>query len=281
MARHEDRMNGTLTVRRRMEKPATRRALASTALLRQLKLWTLRASGPCLILLAWQVAGSLLQDDTLISKPTLVWAAMVDQLQSGQLLDDSKTTLFELMAGFLFACGVGLPLGFAMGRYRLVEYAMDPYIWFFYCAPVIVFFPILSVWFGLGGGATIVLTFLFAVFPIVANTVTGVKDVDRSLIRAARAFGANELQVFTQVIAIAAVPAVASGLRLGLGRALIGAVVGEFFGSNSGLGFRIAFYATSIQVANMFVPVFVVIVIGVALMQFLASLERRMQNWRT
>ncbi len=233
------------------------------------------------VLLLWQVASLLIVENLFISSPALVWRAAQQQLASGQLMADTLVSLSEVSVGFGMAVLVAVPLGLAMGRYRLVEYAFDPFIWFFYCAPIIVFYPILIMWFGLGRGTIIALTFLFATFPIIANTVTGVKQVDPILIRAARAFRASELQIFGQVILPASIPAIAAGLRLGIGRALIGTVVGEFFGANAGLGFRIAIYGTEMNISNMFVPVVVVMVIGVSLIQGLRLIEDRLERWRS
>jgi NitT/TauT family transport system permease protein len=169
----------------------------------------------------------------------------------------------------------------AIGRSRYVEYALDPYIWFFYAAPIIAFYPLLIMWFGLGMRTVIVLTFVFAFFPIVSNTVTGVQEVDRVLTRAARAFGASKLQILWLVILPASIPAIAAGLRLGIGRALVGTVVGEFFGANAGLGYRIALYGTEMNIGNMFVPVVMVMIIGVLLLQLLQWVENSVATWRS
>ena len=248
--------------------------------LRRSEPWVLRFLGIAGLCLLWQVGSMMLTDNTFISSPSLVVAAARSQIASGQLASDTLVTLSELAPGFLMAIAVGVPLGMAMGRYRFVDYIADPYLWFFYSAPIIAFYPLLIMWLGLGTRTIIALTFLFAIFPVVANTVTGVREVDRVLIRAARSFGAGEFQVFMLVILPASVPAIAAGLRLGIGRALIGAVVGEFFGANSGLGYRIAVFGTEMRIGDMFVPVIVVMVIGVALLQLLQWLESLVDTWR-
>ena len=241
----------------------------------------LGASGIIGLLIVWQLAGHMMTENLFISSPVEVLQAAKEQISSGQLIEDTFVSLSEIFVGFALAVVVAVPLGLVMGRYRLVEYALDPFIWFFYCAPVIVFYPILIMWFGLGRGTIIALTFLFATFPIIANTVTGVKQVDPILIRAARAFGAGELQIFWQIILPSSIPAIAAGLRLGLGRAMIGTVVGEFFGANAGLGFRIAIYGTEMNISNMFAPVVVVMIIGVSLIQGLRLIEDRLERWRS
>lgn len=243
--------------------------------------WLLGLCGFVPLLLLWQIGGMVLADKTFISSPTEVAAAAYGQIASGQLLSDFLASMSELIPGFALAIAVGVPLGMAIGRRRFLEYALDPYIWFFYSAPIIAFYPLLIMWFGLGKRTVIVLTFTFAFFPIVSNAITGVQEVDRILVRAARAFGASRRQCMWLVIFPAALPAITAGLRLGIGRALIGTVVGEFFGANAGLGYRIAFYGTEMDIGNMFVPVVVVMIVGVLLLQLLQWAENSIARWRT
>jgi len=242
--------------------------------------WILGLGGLIGLGLIWQIGSLMMKDNIFISSPSLVFQAAIQQFQSGQLMSDTLVSLGELIPGFLLAVVIGVPLGLVMGRYRLVEYSLDPYVWFFYSAPIVAFYPILIMWLGLGTKTIIALTFLFAIFPIIANTIVGVQEVERVLIRAARSFGASDLQIFVQVILPASVPAIAAGLRLGFGRALIGTVVGEFFGTNAGLGYRIAVYGTEMQVGEMFVSVVMVMIIGVGVLQVLRWLESYVEAWR-
>jgi NitT/TauT family transport system permease protein len=243
--------------------------------------WLLGLCGFVPLILFWQVAGMLVPDDTFISTPLKVLRAAEEQIVSGQLLEDFLVSALELVPGFLLAALIAIPLGFAIGRNRFVEYTLDPFIWFFYSAPIIAFYPLFIMWFGLGPPTVVVLTFFFAFFPILANTVTGVHEVDPILIRAARSFGAGRLEIARLVVLPATIPAIAAGLRLGIGRALIGTVVGEFFGASAGLGYRIALYGTQMEIDDMFVPIIVVMIIGVALLKLLQRLESAVDTWRS
>jgi NitT/TauT family transport system permease protein len=249
--------------------------------------WWLSSEGPLLgalgltlLIVLWEVVGRLIEDPTFVSRPSLVWAAGLRQWASGQLPSDIAVSLRELAAGFGLAFVVGVPAGLVMGCYRQVEYAFDPFLWFFYSAPVIAFYPLLIMWLGLGSPTIIALTFLFSVFSVVANTVTGVQQVEPVLVRAARAFGGTETQTMLLVVLPAAVPAITAGVRLGIGRALIGTIVGEFFGANAGLGFRIHLYGTEIRSTEMLVPVSVVMFIGAGLIQSVRWVEDRLSTWR-
>lgn len=240
----------------------------------------LGALGLMLLLAGWEAGGRLIQDPTFVSMPSLVARAAEAQIASGQLLTDSLVSLRELFLGFGLAALLGVPVGVAMGRYRLVEYALDPYMWFFYSAPIIAFYPLMIMWLGLGTPTIVALTLTFAIFPVVANTVTGVQQVDPALTRAARSFGGTPAQISWLVVLPAALPTIAAGLRLGIGRAMIGTIIGEFFGANAGLGFRIHLYGTEIRTSDMLVSVAVVMLIGVGLTQGLRGLESRLGSWR-
>lgn len=240
----------------------------------------LGVSGVLLFMVVWEIGGRTLDTKGFVSYPTEIYGAFQKYVANGQMLSDTLISLKELGYGFSLAAVVGIPLGMMMGRYRWVEYVIDPYFWFFYSSPTVALFPLLIFWLGLGQPTIIALTFILAIFTITANVIVGVQEVDPVLIRAARSFGASQLQVFGRVVIPSALPAIASGLRLGMGRALIGTIVGEFFGSNEGLGFRISYYGGRLRTTDLLAYVVVVLVVGVVLTQTLQYLENRLSTWR-
>lgn len=241
----------------------------------------LGVTGLVLFFVLWEIVGRSMTDQGFLSMPTKVFAAFQRHAGSGQLLSDAKESLTSLGYGFGLASLVGILSGLLIGRYRWVEYTVDPYFWFFYSAPLVAFYPLLIFWLGLGQPTIIALTFLLSVFPIVANVVIGVHDVDRVLIKAAQSFGAKEWQIFTGVVLPASVPAILSGLRLGMGRALIGTIVGEFFGANAGLGFRLADYGARLRTTDLLAYVIAIMIVGVIVTQALQALENRLSVWRS
>ena len=142
-----------------------------------------------------------------------------------------------------------------------MEYALDPFLWFLYSAPLIAFYPIFVLWFGLGVPTVIAMTFLLSVTQIAASTLSGFKNVNPGLIRAARSFGATERDLLWKVVLPASVPMVIAGLRLGIGRALMGVVVGELFGATAGLGYSIAYYGSLLKTTDMIASLVVVVVL--------------------
>src|ERR1043165_5578955 len=167
------------------------------------------------------------------------------------------------------------------GRFRIVAYALDPFLWFLYSAPLIAFYPIFVLWFGLGVPTVIVMTFLLSVTQITASTLHGFQNVNTGLLRAARSFGASERDLLWKVVLPASVPMVIAGLRLGIGRALMGVVVGELFGSTAGLGYSISYYGGLLKTTDMIASLVVIVVLGVLCTQALSAAESRFDSWRT
>jgi ABC-type nitrate/sulfonate/bicarbonate transport system permease component len=238
-------------------------------------------SGLLLALLVWQMAAILeLFNPLLLSSPSQIVTAGVELTTNGELWTDFKVTVIEFVVAFGGAILIGLVLGLLKGWFSKVEYVTDPFIWFFYSTPLIAFYPLLLIWFGLGFNTVVVLGFLFAVIPITVNTFAGVKGMNQVLVRAAKSFGANNAQILLKVALPSAMPMIITGWRIGVERALIGVVVGEMFCSNAGLGFRISFYGAQLQTANLFVSIVLVVLFGLILTQLLRYIESRLLKWQ-
>src|SRR5437867_2005731 len=216
-----------------------------------------------------------------ISQPSAIAATLDHAARSGELWHNLAVSLREFAIGYGASVMVGILAGALAGRFRTVEYALDPFLWFLYSAPLVAFYPIFVLWFGLGVPAVIAITFLFSVTQIAANTLRGIQNVNPGLLRAARSFEASERDLLWRVVLPASVPMVVAGLRLGIGRALMGVVVGELFGATAGLGFSIAFYGALLKTTDMIASLVVVVVLGVVCTQGLSALEARFDSWRT
>jgi len=233
------------------------------------------------LLLAWQLIVDLgLVDGFLVGSPTKVADALVDQVSSGVLFEHMKVSAYELAIGFGIATLLGVVGGVIMGWYDAINDAFDPFVWLGYASPLVALYPVFLLIFGLGAPTVIAIAVLLAVFPILINTRSGVREVDPKLIQAARSFGASDGQLFRKVVLPASMPMVMAGLRLGIGRALVGVVVGEFFVGDRGLGYSVAYYAGLLRTTDMILQVVVIGAIGVLLTQLLSMLERRIDSWR-
>jgi NitT/TauT family transport system permease protein len=216
-----------------------------------------------------------------VSRPSAIAASLSQASQSGELWHNIAVSFREFVIGYGLSVVIGILAGALAGRFRTVEYALDPFLWFLYSAPLIAFYPIFVLWFGLGTPTVIAMTFLLSVPQIAASTLNGIQNVSPGLIRAAQSFGATEADLFRKVVLPASVPTMIAGLRLGVGRALMGVVVGELFGATAGLGFSISYYGALLKTTDMIASLVVIVALGVLCTQGLSALEARFDSWRT
>ena len=182
--------------------------------------------------------------------------------------------------GLSLSIVVGLPLGVLIGRSRTLNAMLDPFITAFNATPRLVFLPLLMLWFGLGLEMKVVIVFIGALFPILINTYEGVRNADKTLINVVRSFGASEWDVARLVVVPNAMPYIVAGLRLAIGRAVLGVVVAEFFGSESGLGVMMVQAAGRYQVDVVFSGLIVFAVLSLAMTAMVQVLESRLTRWR-
>jgi len=230
--------------------------------------------GTVFVFLAWEIFGrSGLVNPRFTSYPTEVFAALGRMIEKGTLQADLMVSSYEFIMGLSIAIAISIPLGFMMGWYRRIEYLFEPFIWFLYSTPKVALYPLFILWLGLGTKTIITVTTLSAIFPIVVNTWRGVKNVNPVLVRAARSFGANDWHMFSKITLPGSLPMVIAGLRLGVGRALIGVVVGEIFGGQAGLGYRIHYSASYVRTADMLAAILVVMLLGLTSSVVLKRIE--------
>ena len=233
------------------------------------------------ILLAWESVVRLgWVNPFFVSQPSAVAASLSRAARSGELGHNLAVSFREFAIGYGLSVVVGILAGALAGRFRTLEYALDPFLWFLYSAPLIAFYPIFVLWFGLGVPTVIALTFLLSVPQIAASTLNGIQNVHPGLIRAARSLGAAEGDLLWKVVLPASVPVIIAGLRLGIGRALMGVVVGELFGATAGLGYSISYYGALLKTTDMIASLVVIVVLGVLCTQGLSALEARFDSWR-
>ena len=187
-------------------------------------------------------------------------------------------------SGFALGLGlsivVGLPLGVLIGRSRTLNAMLDPFITAFNATPRLVFLPLVMLWFGLGLWSKVVIVFIGALFPILINTYEGVRNADRVLINVVRSFGAKEWDIARLVVVPNSLPYIIAGLRLAIGRAVLGVVVAEFFGSESGLGVMMVQAAGRYQVDVVFSGLIVFAVLSLMMTAMVQVLENRLSRWR-
>ena len=241
--------------------------------------WIIRLCSIVVVLIAWEVGGRRI-NPLFMSYPTAILHAAVGMIGSGELLTALASSLRTLLAGFFTASLIGIVAGLLIGRYRFVDAATDWLVNAMYATPLIAIIPLVILWFGLGDSAKLFIVTILAVFPVLINTASGVRNIPRSLIDVGTAFAANERQVFMKIIIPAVIPFIMTGLRLGIGRAIIGMVAAEFFTAITGLGALIVKYGNQYDTASMFVPILILMLLGVALTSLVRKFEEMFAPWR-
>jgi ABC-type nitrate/sulfonate/bicarbonate transport system permease component len=226
------------------------------------------------VLVGWEVFGRQIEP-LFMSYPTAISTSAFEMIRSGELPAAFFDSLGTLLLGFLIAAVLGIAIGLLIGRYRTVEAATDWLVNALYATPLVAIIPLVVLWFGLGFSAKLFIVVILAIFPILINTAAGVRNVPPPLLDVGFAFAATERQLFTKFILPAALPYMMTGLRLGVGRAIIGMVVAEFFTAITGLGALIVKYGNQYDTAAMFVPILTLMLLGVTL----TALMRRIESW--
>jgi len=215
-----------------------------------------------------------------LSYPSAIARAFVQLLGAGQFLQQARGSLEVYLVGLSGALVVGIVVGLLMGRYRLAEYLFDPFVYALDATPRVALIPILLLWFGLGAPAKIAVVFLSGVFPVLMNTFSGVRTVSSGLVEVGRAYGAGEGKIFTKIILPASLPFIMAGVRLAVGRALIGIITAEMFAAVTGLGALLVRYSSALATDKFFVPVIFLALLGVVLTRAVEMLEKRFAPWK-
>ena len=226
-----------------------------------------------LVLAVWEFYGRRV-NPILFTYPLAIIRAFFSLVVSGELQSYMKDSLLVLLYASILSVIVGVFLGVVMGRFSLVEWATDIYINALYSMPMVAMVPLIVLWFGFKVPAKVIIVFLFMVFPILINTYQGVKDVDRNLQEVARSFCSSEGQLWRHLIIPSALPFIV------VGRGLVGMIVAEFYTSVTGLGYMIVRYANAFETDKLFVPIVVVMILGVGLMWLAKWVEGRIAPWR-
>jgi len=241
------------------------------------RVW-IRAASVASGLLAWEVYGRILHS-AIFTYPSAIFHAFVDVVRNGELAFYLSSSLIVLALGLLLAIVVGIPVGILMGRMAILEDVLDPYVNALYATPLVAVIPLVVLWLGFQVKAKVALVFLFCVFPVLLNTYQGVKHTDGKLVEVGRSFCSGEWQLWRDLIVPSAIPFIIAGVRLAIGRGLVGMVVAEFYTSISGLGYMIVQYANTFRMDRLFVPIVVLMILGVGLTGFLRALEQRIAPW--
>lgn len=215
------------------------------------------------VLLLWEFGVKILDvKEYMLPAPTVIWEALLEQFKSDNFWQNMWVTLKEAGVGFAVGIVSAIILGGLISQFRLLEKTLFPYIVAFQTIPKVALAPLFVVWFGFGQMPKIVMAAIICFFPMLVNTIEGLKSADPDQMQMLRVFGASRMQIFTKVQVKSALPFIFAGLDLGIVFAILGAVVGEFLGAKEGLGYQLLQANYDFRTDTMFAVLIVLSVLG-------------------
>lgn len=216
----------------------------------------------------------------ILPTPTKVIVAFVELTASGELIKATAATVWPFAVGLVLAFVVGTAIGLLLGIFRSAARLFDPYIFVFWSIPNIAWLPLFIAWFGVGNVTLIIFVFVSAVFPQMLTVEAGAKEADSFLVEVARSLGGTKQEILHAVVLPSALPYVMAGLRIAVGRALVGIIVGQLLIVASGIGYMFQFYGETLSLAKYFAPLIVIAALAVALNRAVNWAEHALIPWK-
>ncbi|MEE9568642.1 MAG: ABC transporter permease [Candidatus Binatia bacterium] len=232
-----------------------------------------------LLLMAWQLV-SMSVHQVILPAPMRVATSFVKLTQSGELPMAVLVTLWPLLEGLALACVAGVSVGLLLGLFPTLARLVDPYVFIFWSTPTIALLPLIIVWFGIDHLAQVIFVFLSAFFPLIINTEAGVRQVESSLTDVVLSLGGNKSEILRIVVIPSTLPYIFSGLRIAIGRSIVGIIIAQLLIVATGIGYMLQFYGETLQLHKYFTPLIVTALLAVALNQLLGFAERRIIRWK-
>jgi ABC-type nitrate/sulfonate/bicarbonate transport system permease component len=241
--------------------------------------WVVTVTALCVFLAVWEYFG---RDVNPIfgSYPSAIFASFIELARNGKLAVALLQSIQPFILGYGIAIVIGVPLGLVIGRFWVAEAALGFLITGGYAMPLVALVPLLILWFGLGFAVKAAVIFLMSIFPIVINTWLGVKSVPKTLIDVGKSLVASDAVILRRIVLPATLPYIMAGIRLAVGRAVVGMVIAEFFTEISGLGGIIINSANNFDTAKMFVPIIVLMILAIGLNALIGWIERMVAPWQ-
>ena len=227
----------------------------------------------------WQVI-SMNVPPIILPGPAKVVAAFVELTLSGELIRATAQTVWPFLIGLVLAFVLGTGLGLVLGIFRPAARILDPYIFVFWSIPNIAWLPLFIAWFGVGELTLIVFVFVSAFFPQLLTVESGAKEADSFLVEVARSLGGTKREILHVVVLPSALPYIFAGLRIAVGRALVGIIVGQLLIVATGIGYMFQFYGETLSLAKYFAPLIVIAALAVLLNRAVNWAEHTLVPWK-
>ncbi len=233
------------------------------------------------LLVVWETTAQMgLYKKSLLSYPTAIWRAAVQDVTNGEIFPHIAVSFQEFALGFVIALAIGIPIGILIGLFRRVDYLFNGLLAGLNATPNVALIPLIILLFGLGLQSKVVVVLLSTFFAVVVTTFTGVQSTARRHLDITRSFGGSPWLAFRSVVLPSTLPFIISGIRIGAGRALVGVVSAEFLSANQGLGFYIGLKGQFLDTARMMFGILIFGAFGLFLGEGVRLIERRFEAWR-
>ena len=234
-----------------------------------------------LIFAVWETASRTLHiSELLMPAPSRILVAMFEGFHSGLFTDGLKATLTEVVLGFLFAAVMAFVCGLLISQIRLVEVVVYPYIVALQTLPKVAIAPFILIWVGFGIESKVVIAAMVAFFPMLVNTIVGLKSVPPEKIELMRSLSASRPKIFWYIQLPEALPYIFAGMNIGIVMSVLGAIVGEFIGAKAGLGYLLLQMNYNMDVVGMFAVLVVLGIMGIVLNALMQFARRRIVFWK-
>jgi len=240
--------------------------------------WIVYFSTFIIFIVFWEILGHL-TNPVLFAPLSRVISEYPELISSGKLPKAMLTTISAMLLGYFTASVTGILFGLWWGRSRFLQDIVEPYLNALYALPRVALIPLVIVWIGIGFWGRFFIIFYGTVFDTMINTYTGVRSTEKSLLEVGKSFGANERNLFLHIIIPYSVPFIMAGLRLGLGRALVGVIVAEMFLQMVGMGGLILVFGETHRIASMLAVVILLSIIGILFTELIKKIERIVAPW--
>ncbi|HEV7717356.1 MAG TPA: ABC transporter permease [Arsenicitalea sp.] len=232
-------------------------------------------------LLIWEfISRYLVTSSLFLAGPSQIFGAARQLAMAGELWNDIQVSAIEFVGGYLIASVAGIAIGVVLSNSKVAKQILQPWISGLYATPTIALAPLFILWLGVGVSSKIIMVVTLVIFPVIINTEAGLRTTNLQLVEMVRSFGASKRQVFLRVALPSALPFIFAGLKLGIGRGLMGVVVAELFGSRAGIGQLISQAADSFNMPQLFAGVIILAIAGVGLTAGFGWLEAQLLHWR-
>lgn len=229
----------------------------------------------------WEIAPRVgLVDEVFLPPFSTVVGAVLDLAQSGELWKHLSASLSRALIGFVVAVSIAVPLGIAIAWYRPVSDFLNPVLELFRNTAALALLPVFILILGIGEESKIALVIYACTFPILLNTISGVRTVDPLLIKSASSLGLSSLRLFQKVVLPAAVPTIFTGIRMAAASSILVLIAAEMVGAKAGLGYLITASQFNFQIPNMYAGIVAISILGLTINAVLVLIERRLSRWR-